>query len=71
MKGPCGVEGCDCRYIIDHLLESLDEITKREGAFSRDELTHARNTVDNMETVARDAIKWAASRGVAKGDAGG
>ncbi len=48
--------------IIDHetaapeLLDALHEITKGEGAFSRDRFTHAQNTIDNMKAIAFTAI---------------
>jgi hypothetical protein len=38
------------------LLDALKEILKGEGAFSRDPLTHAGNTITNIKTIARDAI---------------
>ena len=39
------------------LLAALEEIVKREGAFSRDQLTHAGNVIENMATIAEEAIK--------------
>lgn len=38
------------------LLEALEEIARREGAYNRDPRIHAENTIDNMERVARAAI---------------
>jgi len=38
------------------LLAALTEIAKCEGAYSRDELTHARNTIENMAMIAENAI---------------
>jgi len=38
------------------LLEALKEIAKGEGAFSRDQLTHATNTIEAMKEIARAAI---------------
>lgn len=37
-------------------LEALEEITQRMGVYSRDPLTHANNTIDSMESIARAAI---------------
>lgn len=37
-------------------LEALKEIAKREGAYSRDPMEHARNTIDNMASIADAAI---------------
>lgn len=38
------------------LREALSEVTKREGAFSRDHLEHANNTIDNMAEIATRAL---------------
>ena len=38
------------------LLAALREITKGEGAFSRDPLTFANNTIENMKEIANTAI---------------
>lgn len=38
------------------LLEALKEIAKGEGAFSRDPLKHASNTIENMIGIAEKAI---------------
>ena len=38
------------------LLAALENVAKCEGAYSRDELTHARNTIENMAKIAEDAI---------------
>ena len=38
------------------LLAALEEIAKGEGAFSRDPLTHAENTIEAMQSIARAAI---------------
>ncbi len=49
-------------HIIDRetaapeLLDALHEITKGEGAFSRDRFTHAQNAIDNMKAIAFTAI---------------
>jgi hypothetical protein len=50
------IEPCSLHAVADDLLEALEEIARREGAYSRDPLTHAENTIDNMERIARDAI---------------
>lgn len=41
------------------LLEALKEIAKGEGAYSRDPLKHAGNTIVNMRQIAREAIRKA------------
>jgi hypothetical protein len=41
---------------IARLRAALTEISKGEGAFSRDPLTHAVNTIDSMKQIARDAL---------------
>ena len=38
------------------LLNALREVAKGEGAYSRDELAHARNTIENMLKIANKAI---------------
>jgi len=38
------------------LQEALVEISWGEGAFSRDPLTHAGNTIENMKSIARTAL---------------
>ena len=38
------------------LYEALKEIRKGEGAFSRDHLTHAQNTIANMRDIAIEAL---------------
>lgn len=35
---------------------ALREIAKREGAFSQDHLTHAKNTIENMARIAEAAL---------------
>ena len=37
--------------------KALREIEKGEGAFSRDPLEHAENTIDNMKDIARQALE--------------
>ena len=41
---------------IAELETALREIIKGEGAFSRDRLTHATNTIESMQQIARDAL---------------
>jgi hypothetical protein len=38
------------------LRAALTEISKGEGAFSRDRLTHATNTIDSMKQIALGAL---------------
>lgn len=40
----------------EKLVEALREIKKGEGAFSRDQLTHANNTIENMKEIADQAL---------------
>lgn len=40
----------------DALVKALEEIAKGQGAFSRDPLTHASNTIDDMKGLAREAL---------------
>lgn len=42
---------------VERYRAALEAVTKREGAFSRDSLTHAQNVIDNMAEVARTALK--------------
>lgn len=46
---------CECEY-CEPLLKALKEITKGEGAFSQDRLTHATNTIENMKDIAQAAL---------------
>ena len=41
------------------LLEALKEITKGEGRFDMDRLIHASNTIEDMKSIANEAIKKA------------
>lgn len=43
-------------FIEPTLIEALKEITKREGPYSRDNLTHAENVIDNMTKIAEKAL---------------
>lgn len=38
------------------LLATMREIAKGKGAYSRDPLTHAGNTIESMKTMATDAV---------------
>lgn len=38
------------------LMDAMKEIAKGEGAFSMDKLTHANNTIDNMMSIAKQAL---------------
>jgi hypothetical protein len=38
------------------LVKALEEIAKGQGAFSRDPLAHASNTIDDMKALAREAL---------------
>ena len=40
-----------------NLLKALKEIVKGEGQFSRDPFTHAVNTIEDMQSIAIEAIK--------------
>lgn len=44
-----------CRY-AKKLEVALQEIAKGEGAFSRDPLEHAKNTIENMKAIALGAL---------------
>jgi hypothetical protein len=56
-----------CR--ITQLEAALREIAKGEGAFSRDQLTHAENCIDNMKSIAQEALQGKA--GVSRDKEGG
>ncbi len=47
---------CPTHAAAPDLLEALKEIAKGEGAFSQNLLLHARNTIDNMKSLARGGI---------------
>jgi hypothetical protein len=57
----CTTVGCtlgdcpNCRYVAT-LQEALSEIEKGEGRYSRDPLTHASNTIEDMRELARAAV---------------
>lgn len=38
------------------MLEALKEISKGDGEFDRDPLTHAQNCIENMKRIAKEAI---------------
>lgn len=44
------------------LLEALKQIAKGEGAFSRDQLTHANNTIQDMKAIAESALTLAGAK---------
>lgn len=44
------------RALADMLAESLREISKGEGAFSRDPFEHAANTIENAVNIATTAL---------------
>lgn len=66
-KGPSAREWERARLIAaaPTMLEALQEIAKGEGAFSRDQLKHAANVIDNSIALARAAIAKAQGAGVA------
>ena len=37
--------------------KALREISRGEGEFSRDHMTHAKNTIENMKRLAIDALR--------------
>ena len=39
------------------LMEALKEISKGEGAYNEDKLEHANNTIENMKSIATEALK--------------
>lgn len=41
----------------DRLREALQEVAKGEGPFSRDQLTHAQNTIEAMKEIALNALQ--------------
>ena len=53
---------CICRTAsaakaeIERLREALSEISKGQGAFSRDPLTFAKNCIEDMTKIAHDAL---------------
>ncbi len=49
------------RARVAALSEALEQITKGEGRFSMDHLTHASNTIDDMKAIAREALGAARS----------
>ena len=38
-------------------IEALEKISKKEGRFSRDRLTHANNTIEDMALIAEKALE--------------
>lgn len=53
-RGPTAIEKAEAD--VARLLSALQQIMRREGAFSRDPLEHARNTIDNMAEIASSAF---------------
>lgn len=51
----CG-EGSTIDGAVTPLVEALKQITKGEGRFSEDHLTHCENTVEDMKKLAREAV---------------
>jgi len=41
---------------INEVLTILEEAAKGEGAFNRDPIVHAENTIDNMKALIGEAI---------------
>ncbi len=48
------------------LYEALVQIAKGEGRFSRDPLTHASNTIEDMKLLAKSALALAEGKEVTK-----
>ena len=46
-----------CNDSCSELLEALKEITKGEGRFDMDRLRHAGNVIEDMKSIAEQAIK--------------
>ena len=42
--------------LAPELFTALKEISKGDGEFSRDPLTHAQNCIENMKGIAKEAI---------------
>jgi|GEM_PF-7034796 len=53
----CGDNRSPAKQRIAELEAALREIAKGEGAFSRDQLTHAENCIDNMKSIAQEALQ--------------
>lgn len=47
---------CPDSLALNTARTALGEIAARRGAYSRDPLTHAQNTINNMEALALDAL---------------
>lgn len=61
--GPCHQEAvANAAFIVkavnnhEALVKALEEIAEGKGRFSRDQFEHARNTIDDMKELARDAL---------------
>lgn len=77
--GTCKVPGCggdtvdyvcpECQAReIERLETALREIIKGEGAFSRDPLVHASNTIDHLVEIAQEALKIKEEAAEAEGE---
>ena len=54
------IRQCECEKIAaenKRLKAALTEITRGEGSFSSDPLTHASNTIDNLIEIAQKALE--------------
>ena len=51
--------------VIQDIYGILVEISQRRGAYSMDHLTHASNTINNMERLALEGIALLENRGLA------
>lgn len=56
MKRIEGAELTRLREENQRLRQALEEIAKGEGPYSRDQLTHAGNVIDNLTTLAKQAL---------------
>lgn len=51
------VERAEAEAEINRLMDALKEISKGMGRFSRDPLTHADNTIEDMKRLANKALE--------------
>ena len=47
------------RYLNADLLKALEEIAEGKGVYSLDKFTHATNVIENLTTIAKQAISKA------------
>ena len=47
----------ETKKVMRKIEDGLKEILKREGAYNRDPLIHAQNTIRNMEEIATRILK--------------